>query len=38
LSPDQLTAFQKFLSNRQQMQAMMLRMTAKMSGSKTGGN
>ena len=38
LSPDQLAAFQKFLSNRQQMQAMMLRMTAKMSGSKTGGN
>jgi len=38
LSPDQLTAFQQFLSNRQQMQAMMLRMTAKMSRSKAGGN
>jgi hypothetical protein len=36
LSPDQLTAYQKFLANRQDMEAMMLRMSAKMYGVKTG--
>ena|ERR1017187_7611811 len=38
LSPDQLAAFQKFLANRQEIAATMLRMSAKMYGAKIGGN
>jgi hypothetical protein len=36
LSPDQLTAFQKFLANRQQIETTMLQMSAKMYGANDG--